>query len=239
MKKFLLALMCTGLLASCAFGDLIKYSEEINSGTDDSFAEYPGMNANDDALTGLPWAPPAGITIAEITGEKNQSREEDQDENLAITENMYGSGCFIIVTLNITNESTKAQTVTLPKGLLLQSSNGDYQNGILVKDVNIRVKAEASREVTVRFYCLNNSLHGSSSESLYSPLKYVTNIAAFEPLFNVCEEKKINIDEYSSLGVLKYYTACGIVQEIVWAITKGKTFKEKDIRKYLKHVKDA
>lgn len=237
MKKFLLALMCTGLLASCAFGDLIKYSEEINSGTDSNFDEYPGMNVNDNALTGTPFTLPAGITMEAITGQQNQEDEENQNE-MAITDDMYGSGLFIIVTLKIKNASDKAQTVTLPAGLLMQSSNGNYQNGILVKDVDIRVKAEASREVTVRFYCLNSSLHGSDVDATYSPFAYVTNVTAFQPLFNVCEEKKINVEEYASIGILKYYTACGIVQEIVWAITKGKTFKEKDIRKYLKHVKD-
>ena len=240
MKKIFLALMCVGFMASCTFSDLLKYSEEIKSGTIDDFNGYAGMNENDDALEGNPFVLPTGITIAEINGQQNQEDEEHQDSELKITEDMYGSGLFIIVTLNITNESDKAQTVKLPAGLLLQSSNGNYQNGILVKNVNIRVKAESSREVTVRFYCLNSSLHGSDVDAAYGPFKYVTNITAFQPLFNVCEEKKINIDEYSSIGILKYYTACTIVQEIVWAITKGKTsFTEKDIRKYLKHVKDA
>lgn len=240
MKKFLLALMCTGLLASCAFGDLIKYSEEINSGTDDSWNEYPGMNVNDDPLTGTAFVLPDGIEISDmVTGLQNQKDEENQDSELRITEDMYGSGLFIIVTMKITNLKDKAQTLTLPAGLLLQNSTGDYQNGILVKDVNIRLKSEETREVSVRFYCLNSARHASDPDAQYGKPLFVTNIAAFQPLFNVCEEKKINIDEYSSIGILKYYTACSMVQDIVWAITKGKTFKEKDIRKYMKHVKNA
>lgn len=240
MKKILLALLCMTTFASCTLFDAMKYSAEINEGTIDDFDEYPGMNKNEDPLTGKEFVWPAAFHVNSIImGEQNQSDEEDQKEDLKVTDDMFGSGLFVIVTLEIENTTSSKQTLSLPHGLLLQSSSSDYQNGILVKDVEIPFKANETRKVTVRFYCLNASLHGSDSEAAYGPIGLVTDIAAFKPLFNVCEEKKINIDEYKSISILSYYGAATTVQEIVWAITKGKKFTEAEIRKYLKHVKKS
>ncbi|MBO7458845.1 MAG: hypothetical protein J6T80_06300 [Paludibacteraceae bacterium] len=237
MKKILLALMCVCTFTSCAFNDIFKYSKDINDGTIADFDEYPGMNVNESPLTGIPFAAPANFEINNvIMGLQNQSSEEDQNEDLKVTKDMFGSGLFVIVTLDITNLSSSKQTLTLPCGLLLQSASSSYQNGILVKDVLIPFKANERRHVSVRFYCLNAAAHGSDSEAIFG-LGYVTNIPAFEPLFTVCAEKKLNISEYNSSNILSYYSACTLVQEIVWAITKGKIFEESDIRKYLKHVK--
>ena len=240
MKKIFYALMCTAALAlvSCNLYDAMKYSQEISEGTDPSYDKYPGMNANEDPLTGRPFAWPATFKLNSlIMGEQNQSSEEDQDASMKITENMYGSGLFVIVTLDITNLTNDDQVLELPHGLLIQATSSSYQNGILVKDVKIPFEPKETRQVSVRFYCLNSSLHGSDSGAEYAPLGLITNIPAFDPLFNVAEGKKLNIDQYKSISLLGYYGACTTVQEIVWAITKGKTFKESEIEKYLKHVK--
>ena len=238
MKKIIFALMCVAALASCSFMDAVKYSEEISAGTDPSYDKYSGMNASELPLTGIPYTLPIEFKLNNvITGQQNQSSEENQEDDLKITDDMFGSGLFIIVTLDIENNTDQRQVLTLPCGLLLQSTSNGYQNGILVKKVEIPFKANEKRTVSVRFYCLNSSAHGSDSGSEYAPLGLVTNIPAFEPLFNVCEGKKLNIDQYKSISILSYYGACTTVQEIVWAITQGKTFTEKEIKKYLKHVK--
>lgn len=239
MKKFFWALMCISFLASCSLFDAMKYSEEINEGTDSSYDKYPGMNASELALTGTIHTWPAAFQFNSIImGQQNQSSEDDQDSDMKITEDMYGSGLFVIVTLDITNLTSEKQELLLPHGLLIQATSSSYQNGILVKDVTIPFKANENRKVSVRFYCLNSSLHGSDSEAAYGPLSLVTNIPAFEPLFNVAANKKLNINQYKTSGLLGYYGACTTVQEIVWAITQGKTFTEADIKKYLKHVKN-
>lgn len=239
MKKIIFALMCITFFASCTFLDAIKYSDEIKAGTDPSYNEYPGMNANTQPLTGTLFVWPAAKFHLEglAMGEQNQSSEEDRDDDMKVTDDMFGSGLFVIVTLDIKNLTDQHQVLELPRGLLLQSASTSYQNGILVKKVEIPFKANEERKVSIRFYCLNADLHGSDSGSEYAPLGLVTNIPAFEPLFNVCEEKKINIDEYKTISILSYYGACTTVQEIVWAITQGKTFTETEIKKYLKHVK--
>ena len=241
MKKLLFALMCVATLASCSLWDAVKYSSEISEGTIDNYDKYPGMNVSELPLTGIPYVWPAATFHLEglAMGEQNQSREEDQDEDMKVTDDMFGSGLFVIVTLDIKNLTDQRQVLELPRGLLLQSTSSSYQNGILVKKVQIPFKANEERKVSIRFYCLNASLHGSDSGSEYNQLSLVTNVAAFEPLFNVCEEKKINIDEYKTISILSYYGAATTVQEIVWAITKGKIFTEKEIKKYLKHVKKA
>ena len=238
MKKLFLLLLSVGMLSSCVFNDLFKYSAEIEDGTDPNFDEYPGMNINDDPLEGELFELPEDVYITMIFGEQNQREEEDQDEELKITGDMYGSGLCVIVTLEITNDNSKDISLRLPAGLMVQSASSSYQNGILVKDVIIPVKANKTRSVSVRFYCLNVDAHGSDSGSEYA-LAYITNVKAFEPLFNVCAGKKVNIDEYKTSGILKYYSTSILVQEIVWAITRGKTFTEAEIQKYMKHVKKS
>ena len=238
MKKIIFALLCTCCFCSCAFFDSITNANEISEGTDPSYDKYPGMNASTLPLTGIPYVLPDGFRLTRvIMGEQNQSSEEDRDDDMKVTDDMFGSGLFVIVTLDIKNLTDQHQVLELPRGLLLQSASTSYQNGILVKKVEIPFKANEERKVSIRFYCLNADLHGSDSGSEYAPLGLVTNIPAFEPLFNVCEEKKINIDEYKTISILSYYGACTTVQEIVWAITQGKTFTEAEIKKYLKHVK--
>ena len=238
MKKIVIAFACI-TFASCSFIDAFKYYEEIEAGTDPNFDEYPGMNVNEEPLTGKVFEIPSVFNVSGLAmGEQNQSEEENQDEDLQVTGDMYGSGLFVIVTLNIENLTNQKQTLLLPQGLMLQSASSSYQNGILVKDVEIPFKANESRKVSVRFYCLNSSLHGSDAGASYN-ICYVTNVSAFEPLFNVCADKKLNIDEYRQISILGYYGAATTVQEIVWAITKGKTFTETEIKKYLKHVKKS
>ena len=237
MKKIFLALMCIACFASCTMIDAFKYSEEINDGTISDYDRYPGMNVNTEPLTGKVFTWPSYIIINNvITGEQNQSQEEDQDADMKITNDMFGSGLFVIVTLTLENTSSQEKTLLLPRGLLLQSASSYSQNGILVKDVEIPFEPKERRVVSVRFYCLNSSLSASTSSDVYG-IGYITNIPAFEPLFNVCEGKKLNINQYKSSNLLSYYGACTSVQEIVWAITKGKTFTEAEIKKYLKHVK--
>lgn len=237
MKKILLALMCIACFASCTMIDAFKYSEEISDGTNADYDKYPGMNVNTQPLSGKAFTWPSYIKINDvITGEQNQSNEEDQDEDMKVTKDMFGSGLFVIVTLRLENTSSEKQTLLLPRGLMVQSASVYSQNGILVKDVEIPFAANEKRVVTVRFYCLNSNAGGSTSSDVYA-IGYVTNIPAFEPLFNVCEGKKLNINQYNTSNILSYYGACTSVQEIVWAITKGKTFTEAQIKKYLKHVK--
>lgn len=238
MKKILMALLCLTCFASCTLFDAVKNSGEISEGTDPNFDRYPGMNVSELPLTGNVFTWPAAIRMnGIITGQQNQSEDEDQDEDLKITDDMFGSGLFVIVTLELENLTNERQVLLLPHGLLLQSTSNSYQNGILVKDVEIPFEAKELRKVSVRFYCLNASASGSSAYSEYAPIGFVTNIPAFEPLFDVCEGKKLNIDQYKSISLLGYYGACTTVQEIVWAITKGKTFTTAEIKKYLKHVK--
>ena len=81
MKKILMALLCVLGLASCSMFDAVKYSEEISAGTQDDFDRYPGMNVSELPLTGNVFTWPAAIRMnGIITGQQNQSEDEDQDE---------------------------------------------------------------------------------------------------------------------------------------------------------------
>lgn len=238
MRKFIFALMCVFAFCSCSLFDAISYADEINDGTDPSFDQYPGMNANTDPLTGIEFTMPDGIVLTDVVvGQQNQRDEENQDSELEVKDDMYGSGLCVIVTLKLENTQNKKDTLYLPAGLMLQAASSSYQNGILAKRVRIAFKAYEKRTVSVRFYCLNTAAHASDADATYT-LGPVTNNKAFDPLFNVCVGKKINISQYKSINILSYYGAATTVQQIVWAITQGKTFTEKDIKKYLKHVKN-
>ena len=238
MKKIYLALLCMAtLMSSCSFIGIGGKMKDIEDGADPDYDKYPGMNVNTEPLKGRAFVLPAGIEIENIIyGEGNQREEENQDASLAITDDMLGSGLCVIVNFNIKNVTDKNIDVTFPAGLMLQAAETSYQNGILVKDVNLTVVANTTRRISMRFYCLNSHASASSPSAMYG-LSYITDIAAFQPLFNVCAVKRVNIDEYKALSILKYYSTCALVQEIVWAITQGKTFTEEEIRGFLNKVK--
>ena len=234
------ALMAFGL-TGCEDFPAGKYTDDIFAGTDPSFDKYPGMNVNTQGVAGTSFIWPEQIQqVNVIKGERNQLSEEEQDDELPVTDKMFGGGLSIIVSMEIQNVSDSAYELSLPAGLLLQAANRNvYQNGILVKKVVIPFQANEKRTVSLRFYGLNQGKGPSDPDGVYSLPQYSTNIAAFQPLFAVCAERKVNINEYSQENILSYYSACETIQEIVYAITQGRTFTEAEIKRYLKHVKKA
>lgn len=233
MRKFFLALLCVAGMTSCSLFDSVKNWEEIDEGTDSEYAEYPGMNANTEPLRGTTFTLPAGIEMSEMCGQDDQRENELGFESL---DNMYGSGLCVIASFTLTNTTSSAITVTFPAGLMVQAASSEDQNGILVKDVEIKVKGNNTQDVTMMFYCLNASSHGSSSESRFT-IAGVTTIDAFDAIFDVCAGKKVNIEEYSKLTFLKYFGAVTTIQELVWGTTQGRTYTKEEVEKYLKKIK--
>lgn len=230
MKRLLYVFVAALLLQSCSFIGAIKNLDEISDGTDEEFAAYPGMNASTEPLKGRAYAFPQGIKI------EVKAADNDVDQTAeSVRDNYYGSGCFVVNELKISNTGDQKVALVLPAGLMVQSGSSDYQNGLLVKDVTLTLKANETITIFLNMYCLNASAHASDLDASYG-ICGICDIEAFKPLFNVCEEKKVNIEEYKTLGILKYYSATLTIQEIVWAITQGKTFTEKEIKGYLKRI---
>lgn len=233
MKKLFLALMCAAGLASCSLFDSIQNIEDLQKDWDDEFAEYPGMNANTQPLSGTAFSLPAGIEMTAMEGMEDQRENQTGFETF---DGMYGSGLCVITTFTLTNTTNSTITITFPAGLMVQAASVEDQNGILVKDVEIKVKGGKKETIKLCFYCLNSSAHGSSSESRFS-FAGVTNIKAFDAIFEVCAGKKVNIEEYSSLTFLKYFSLTTTIQELVWGTTMGRTYTKEEVEKYLKSIK--
>ncbi|MCQ2143035.1 MAG: hypothetical protein MJY56_03090 [Bacteroidales bacterium] len=229
MKKFLCLVAAVAAMTGCALFEDIK---SITDGEDPDFNEYKGMNVNEETPTGKAFALPAGIE-ASLVG-----CEGDVDGLLGeVSDDARGSGFLVIVELTLSNGNDSECEVVFPEGLVFVSASGDYQNGILVKETSISVPAGGERICKLHLYCLNSGRGASTSGGDFG-IGVITDVEAFKPLFDVCRTKQVNIEEYKAGQYIKYYTIGTRIQEIVWAITKGKIFSTSEIADYLKKAKD-
>lgn len=228
MKKIFCLLTIAAAICSCG---LLEDLKSISEGTDGSFDQYAGMNINDGTPTGKAFEIPTGIKIA-LVGESG----DEESDGKAIADNDRGSGYLVVVSATIQNETDTPCEMKFPAGLIVVSASGEFQNGMLAKETSILVPANSSTTVKLHFYCLNSGRESSISGGDFS-FGCITDIDAFDPLFEVCKTKKINIEEHKSSQYITYFTTATRVQDIIWAITKGKTFTKADIEGYLKKVK--
>lgn len=218
------------LMNSCdlfnAIDALNDYAEIINmyQDTDYDYAGYAGMGASEEPLDGTAYVLPAGVTISGIiTGNGYDEYDEER-----------GSGGLVQLSFIIKNARSTNVDVVFPQGLTTQNTTSEYQNGILAKQTSVTVPAQDSVYLHLLFYCLNVSAHASDASAIYN-IGPITTIEAFKPLFEVCKNKKINIEQYGS-KTDKYESASSLVQSIVWCITHGKTFKKSQIKDMLSSV---
>lgn len=228
MKKFFYLLTIAATLTGCGLFEDIK---SITEGTDPDFDEYAGMNKNTGTPTGTTFEIPNGVTIVL----KGEDADEDGEGGI-IADNSRGSGYLVIVNATVTNSTDTPCTMNLPAGLVIVSASGEYQNGLLVKETSMSVPANATASVRLHFYCLNSNREASISGGDFG-IGVITDVEAFAPLFDVCKTKKVNIEEHSSAQYITFFTTATRIQEIVWAITQGKTFTTSDIEGFLKKVK--
>lgn len=180
-----------------------------NNKKDDAPNETPGKLAGMGDMagvpTGAPFTFPANISVAGTIFGSNCD-----------TSYRRGSGEFVDVCIGFFNSGTTDYTITLPAGLTLTADDVTYQNGIIIQDTKILLKAGIITRCGVGAYCINASKSPSSSNKTYK-IGNVSDSRLIRELIELLKNKKINIEEYPNGS--DYGDAVGKIQTAVWAIS--------------------
>jgi len=148
---------------------------------------------------------------------------------------------WITVNISINNITNSEKCITIPFGTVFKVSDPRAQNGILLEDVNICVKANHEKKCKVMLMCLNKGRHGSI-EDIYYNILGITNSDLIKELLNYLKGKKIGIEHYieisssaglksaSTEGLVKYKEIADHIQNAIWKLTnEGKSLSQEDI----------
>ncbi|WP_165022374.1 hypothetical protein [Dysgonomonas sp. ZJ279] len=193
-----------------------------------------GLGDKEGELTGTPFVLPTGITLdGVITGSRSHyykslaSKESKLSSQLvsdfitkasAEVDVVMGSGYYVSLYIPLKNTTAQDIEVTFPAGTIIVSNSGDYQNGVLLKKVSVKVPAgNKTLGFVLLMYCGNNSKSSSSSSETYK-WGVVSNSSLIVDLCNRLADKKINYEEFEK-GEEAYNDQCVELQSILWSLT--------------------
>ncbi len=229
MKKYLvLSIILTGFI----FTSCIK-EEPV-----DVPGNIPGMGDNNSALEVTPISLPDNVSFV---GEIRGYEENNKSASLFPDFNIFGvSGHYIKLKLTIENKNDKIITHYFKAGTIFQSSNPEYQHGILLQWTWVCIPANSQRTIVLYLYCINKGKNNSDGNNTYTMLGK-TNSVPMLNLLKMLTLKKVNHEFFITInlkstaeGEYEYNTISEKMQEAVWALTNYGTEIPEDIKAYIK-----
>lgn len=228
-------LMCaTFSFTSCSSDDDNK---EENNLVIDIPGKIPGLGDTEGELTGTPFVLPEGVTLTQtITGTrygysksapaiakkdiKSLSNIESEIRLRASSQEVdtvLGAGYFVQLHIALKNTTTKDIEVVFPAGMIIVSNSGNYQNGVLLKKVSIKVPAGKDYKIALLMFCGNS---GKSPSSTYETYRWavVSNSSLIVQLCNMLTKKKINYEDFKD-GEEGFSDSVSTLQGILWSLT--------------------
>ncbi|RPD39118.1 hypothetical protein [Chitinophaga barathri] len=167
--------------------------------------KIPGMGETAGTPEGEQYVLPAGITLSgTIVGD------------YCDTTYQVGSGEFAAVCVGLLNSKTKDTTIILPAGLVILSTNAEYQHGVVVQEARILLKAKKITRVGLGAYCINSHKSPSSYSVTYT-LGPVSSSPLMKELIGLLRNKKTSKSEFANEDL--YQEASSNIQGLVWGIT--------------------
>lgn len=124
----------------------------------------------------------------------------------------YGTGTYVNLYIKFFNSLPTATTLTIPGGLIFidsldtDTSNGMYQKGFILQDVNIPLPALDTAFIILEAYCLNHTLSPSSYNAVYF-IGPITNNPNLDSIATIMAPKQYPFgEEYN-------------IQNIIWNVT--------------------
>ena len=123
----------------------------------------------------------------------------------------YGTGTFVQLYIKFYNSIPTPTTLTIPGGLIFvdsldSDSNGIYQKGFILQDVNIPLPALDTAFIILEAYCLNHTLAPSSYNAVYF-VGPITNNPDLDSIVSIMTPKQYPFgEEYN-------------IQNIIWNVT--------------------
>jgi hypothetical protein len=157
---------------------------------------------------------------------------------------------WITVDISINNNCDSLKCITISRGTIFKVSDPRAQNGILLEDVKVCVKAHSVKKIKIMLMCLNRGRHGSEKDMYYEILG-VTNSNLIKELLSFLKGKKIGLEHYieinngpvslKSVGndyLKEYREIADHIQNSIWKLTnEGKNLSQEDID-YFKSLPD-
>lgn len=209
-----ICLTCALLVVSCSKSDAPVSDKDGN----DLPGHINGMGPSTEALQGQLFHFSAGVAID--GGIKGVSALDSQGDYCQV----IGSGSFVLISMELVNNTGKDTLLVLPAGLSFASQSLEDQNGLLIQDVPVYLAKNTSCKVLLYTYCLNEHRHASSDESRYD-FGPVCNATPIKELIQLLADKKVNLapGEKASLD-----GAMGDIQLWIWQITDGEGLTASD-----------
>jgi len=155
---------------------------------DDDYVDIPGMGVSPAPPEGTPFVLPEGLTIEEPIRGYNTYDPEDCDFKYA--DQAVGKGEQVRLCVVFNNATNSPITLQLPPGLAFVSRNLEKQNGIIAQRISIEVPARTRYFQPLFTYCVNSGRDSASFGDEYD-VGNVTNLPAFQALFQLIEDKVI------------------------------------------------
>ncbi|MBX2920921.1 MAG: hypothetical protein KF746_01915 [Chitinophagaceae bacterium] len=185
------------------------------NGPDKTGSEWKGIGKSLETPEGTPFHLPAGIKLAgnAIKGyDRNECVCQKKEEDC-----YRGTGELVRVCLGFTNTTNETITVTIPKGLIVISTDVEKQNGLVIEVETFEIPAAQTVYYSLGTYCLNSGRSSVITGNDVFKLGPVTQNAAVNELMELLKNKRIDNIE-----------AAGIVQAALWNITNGNGLTELD-----------
>jgi hypothetical protein len=157
-----------------------------------------GANAAFATPAGRPYALPPGIALVELTG-------NILDKCMGIQPIEYGSD-IAHVCMVVKNTTGADIELTLPAGLVFVAQNAKTQNGIILQEHKVTIKANATKNIHIRLSCINEHCKYTDAEDVYA-LGNVTNDKGLLEVIDLVKNKKMSPDTIP------------VTQEAVWSVT--------------------
>ena len=224
---FSLVMLFGGILTSCSKDD------DNNGLVADAPGQIAGLGKMEGTPTGTPFVLPEGVALngkinglssygrSAVFSEQEYSGKQLSSDMLRASQSVdtvLGSGRYVRVFIPLKNTTANDITVTFPTGLIILSTSGTYQNGLLIKKASVVVPAQSSYNVGLLMYCANSSKSSSSTSEVYE-WGVVSNSTQIMQLCGLFANKKVNIEEFADSELYIYRDQVYSIQGIVWSVT--------------------
>ena len=138
----------------------------------------------------------------------------------------HGSGGqWVSLDLTFVNTTDLLKEIALPAGLVFECEQENYQHGILLQEVMIKIKGRGAVNIKLNLYCLNKGLDGSDVTLTYQ-LRGIASSKHMGHLTTKLEGKKIDIIHFNEEAREDYEHMIDRLQDLVWAITNNDGINE-------------
>lgn len=133
-----------------------------------------------------------------------------------------GSGMLVTIAMVLKNDTDQDKEVIFPPGLILKSTSGKYQNGVLLQQCSFKIPKKSTKRIHLFLYCGNADRYGSDPDEIYE-WSVISNSKTLYDFCALLKNKKINLEHYLSnkTTLEQYYQMQGIIQTCLWRLTES------------------